>query len=133
MRREKIREIFDEIINDQLEVEMEFNYLKNAAKNLTVEEFSLSLNWLLTWLKESTFPKDSILYSDLMNYELNDIRVNYYKKLFEHCPELKEVFVLDTNSITWNSSMTKDEIIEIRDYVHVHYKMDIRVRLRKKK
>lgn len=138
----KAKKILDELIyykfhyfqGGQIEKfdEGKLHYLKSAHKELgdTEEIHEMDLDHIigevLIWHKLVFLDVES---SGVMVME--DDVFNKSKEFFKLCPELEEIFVLENNSISWNSSISEELQEDIRSYIHENYKVPVRIRRRK--
>lgn len=137
----KTKEILDELIyykfhyfqDGQIEKfdEEKLHYLKSAHKKLggsEIYEIDLDhiIGQILIWHKLVFLDIES---PDTMVMEDNVF--NKSKEFFKLCPKLEEFFVLENNSISWNSSISQEMQEDIRNYIHENYKVPVRIRRRK--
>jgi hypothetical protein len=113
-----------EILEELTDYDKTFRAKKHLTKADGTMEFSdLSnlIGWLLQWQKMIVhFPG---LDDDFTNnaFLLSDPLQRRFKRLFELCPALCEVFVYKTDRIEYNPALTqqdKDEILEFLDKNH---------------
>ena len=103
----------------------ESNYLKNAHELMQEDNgiyhlIARLINWLdpiFLTLPDIDSKKIELRGNEGIDY---DTFINKMKKLFKNCPELKEVFELKNETIYFNSKLTEDEKVEIRNFVDKH-------------
>jgi hypothetical protein len=123
----KVKELIDEFI-DYRKNRKPLKYLHNAYDTLGDKEFVSLIGWLLQWQKETTLG-----WKELTKFEIDDVWHKQFSKFFESCPELNEVFSLKKDHIGWAASISDEEKIEIRDYIHENYKIEVRARVNRGK
>lgn len=122
----EMKELIDEFI-DYRKNRKPLKYLKNSYEKLGDNEFVGLIGWLLQWQKETTLGWKSI-----EKFEISAVLHKRYKVFFKECPELEKVFKLNNDYIGWADGISESEKIEIRDYIHNNYTIQVRVRQTKK-
>ena len=102
-------------------------YIKKAYEKLGNEIIiTRAKNLLLSYLG----PRREYVYSNLEELEIHEEHMSYatfkevyeeYKLLFEHLPELKEIYVLKEKHVEFNPSLTKSDIQELYKFVEDNY------------
>jgi hypothetical protein len=109
----------------------EDKYVKKAYEKIGDDIVKSRTEDLLSWIN----PKNHFLYNSLdmmIIYEEHMSRAVFeevygeFKLLFEHIPELKEIFVLKEEHVEFKSSLSKKDIQEIYDFVETNYIIDPR-------
>jgi hypothetical protein len=129
--RTEIKELFDEMLTykrrDNLP-KLYMNYLLEALEKSTDGNFSLTITWLLNWVKESNRNATN---KEIYKFDHENDK-DRFQELFKYCTVIHNVFVLHVDSITWQDSISEEEKSEILDYVDMNYDWKMRVRVRKK-
>ena len=102
-------------------------YIKKAYEKLGNEIIiTRAKNLLLSYLG----PRREYVYSNLEELEIHEEHMSYatfkevyeeYKLLFEHLPELKEIYVLKEKHVEFNPSLTKSDRQELYKFVEDNY------------
>lgn len=102
-------------------------YIKKAHEKLGDEIIiSRAKNILLSFLG----PRRKYIYSNLEKIEIHEEHMSYstfkevyeeYKLLFEHLPEIKEIYVLKEKHIEFNPSLNRNDIQELYQFVEENY------------
>ena len=123
-----IKDILDDMIKNPVS---EMTVLKNAYEENGIPDANFVVGELLSWQKLighfmldlfKNKTEDKILLSE----ELMRKRFNAF---FEHSPALSEIFTLEDNEVRLSSTLTEEEIAEIRMYIGEHYKMSMHSKL----
>ncbi|MCT4664209.1 MAG: hypothetical protein N4A45_03120 [Flavobacteriales bacterium] len=117
-----IKQLLSDMIyfDDKRECSETDKYIKNAYDNLGYEITFTRIRNLLSWLNPKILTDDVekyLIYEDFMEPEIFMEVYAEFKSLLDHIPVFKELFQLKEKHIEFNSSLTKDDIQEIKTYV----------------
>lgn len=116
------KELLDEMI--QYETKRKpIKYLQKVYDELGDREIYSINGWILLWHK-----KVFLKLAQPDKFEIDEVWFKQYTPFFEHIPELKEVFELHEDYISWNPKLSIEEQDEIRNYIHANYTVQIRIR-----
>lgn len=108
------------------------SYIKSAYEKIGNEITISRIQNLLSWLNPRHHFSDTnlekyILYEDFMDAEFykEEVYKEFYL-LFKYLPELKQIFELKEKHIEFNSSLKKNDIQEIYNFVETNYIIDPR-------
>ncbi len=127
-----IKELIDEMIAFKKTMQVS-KYFILADKKQELSELSVIIERLLVWQK--------LIFKDLIpdkkqhtaEYMLiDDVDYKMYSKLFENCPELKEIFILEQDRVKFNENLTVEEKEEIRQFINENYTVTFRMTVRLK-
>lgn len=130
----KVKELIDELI-DYRKNRKPIKYLNTAYNNMGDKEFVQLIGFILQWQKESILNIGENLgkWGNIQQVDISEILFKRYTQFFKECPELKEVWKLNKESISWEDNITEGEKEEIRDYIHANYKIHFRARIKRPK
>jgi hypothetical protein len=123
----EIKELFDEMLTYKRRDNLPKHYMKHllvALEKGTNGNFSLTITWLLNWIKESNRNATN---KEICEFDHENDK-DRFQELFKYCITIHNIFVLDINSITWQDSISEEEKSEILDYVDMNYDWKMRVR-----
>lgn len=110
-----------EMINISDNKEIDTNYLDKAMDKMGGFSESISqINTILRWLNTPLAIIHDYDLKRLSIYEEgldNDYFIGKMKELFQYCPELEEVFILEEKHIIFNKNLSEAEIQEMRVFV----------------
>ncbi|CAA0174396.1 hypothetical protein [Tenacibaculum maritimum] len=102
-------------------------YIKRAFEKLGSDIIiTRAKNILLSFLG----PRRKYIYSNLEKLEIHEKHMSYdtfkevyeeYKLLFEHLPEVKEIYALKEKHIEFNPSLSKNDILNLYQFVEENY------------
>lgn len=128
-----IKELLDEMIVFKKTMKLS-NYLTLADEHLKNWELSSCVGGLLLWNK--FIAKNMILdrQRHTLEYMLVTHEIDYkqFSTLFTYCPELNEIFILASDRIKFQPTLTEEERAEIRVYIETNYKTTLRMAIRYK-
>jgi hypothetical protein len=117
-----IKELLDEMIQYR-ETRKPIKYLTKPFNEMGDREIYFPIGYLLSWHKAYFLGVEK---PD--RYEIEEIGAKRYATLFEKCPELKKIFSVHKDHIGWSQNLSTEEQDEIRNYIHVSYTVQIRIR-----
>ncbi|WP_417558507.1 hypothetical protein [Mesoflavibacter zeaxanthinifaciens] len=128
--KQKVKELIDELI-DYRKNRKPIKYLNVAYNGMGDKEFVQLIGFIFQWQKESALNIGE--WKDIQQFPLEEVLFPRYTQFFKECPELKEVWKLNKENISWADDITEEEKLEIRDYIHTNYKIQFRARIKRPK
>ncbi len=131
-----MKQIIEELIHELIVFKKTMQvskYLILADKKQELSELSVMIGRLLVWQK--FISKDLIPDKKQHTAEymlIDDVDYKMYSKLFENCPELKEIFILEQDRVKFNENLTVEEKEEIRQFINENYTVTFRMTVRLK-
>ena len=117
-----IKLVLDEMISYKL-TRVSGKYLRKAHVALGDNELRLGIGELLLWHKLVFLGV-----AEKEKLEIGEITHKQYLILFENVPELRKIFKLHDAYVGWSTDLSVEEKDEIRNYIHEHHKIQVRIR-----
>lgn len=108
-------------------------FLVEVAENMETSVLSTLITDLFMWQKDILLGIDSDDDFKEDRMLIDSISHGYYESMFTYCPQLLGIFHLDKEAVLYNESLTEDDKLEIREYVHQNFEITVRITLRRKK
>jgi len=128
--KKEIEELLSEMINNGTKPK-DTVILNNSKENMDLTDFIVAREALMTWQKHVSIERGKFHLPGLLPNEMLIEAQDYARleQLFRYSPELNALFKLYEDKVTFNESLTEDEVAEIRVYVHNNHYVKMHIRM----